>query len=106
MNTVASFMLLFNFTLAMPDGEVREEIVDVYSKHFESQKECTDFLESWEGIIKSRGVSTLQDMLKDGYKVNLNVVKCEPVPSFAPLPVDEKAEDDKFDDDDNHQAHG
>ena len=76
MNSVASFMLLFNFTLTTPSGDLRDEIVNVYSKHFESQQECTDFLDSWESIIKSRGVDTLQEMLKEGYKVNLKHVTC------------------------------
>ena len=70
------FMLLFNFTLTTPDGVERDEIVNVYSKHFETELECQNFLDSWSPIIKSRGVDTLQDMLKDGYRVDLNSVSC------------------------------
>ena len=69
-------MLLFNFTLTTPDGVERDEIVNVYSKHFETELECQNFLDSWSPIIKSRGVDTLQDMLKDGYRVDLNSVSC------------------------------
>ena len=70
------FMLLFNFTLTTPEGAPREEIINVYSKHFETQIECTEFLDSWTSIIESRGIDTLQDMLKEGYSVKLNNVSC------------------------------
>ncbi len=70
------FMLLFNFTLTTPDNIERDEIVNVYSKHFETEVECQDFLDTWTSIIKSRGVDTLQEMLKDGYRVELNSVSC------------------------------
>ena len=63
---VKVFMLLFNFTLTTPDGVERDEIVNVYSKHFETEIECQDFLDTWSPIIKSRGVDTLQEMLKVG----------------------------------------
>ena len=69
-------MLLFNFTLTTPDNIQRDEIVNVYSRHFETEVECEEFLNSWTSIIKSRGVDTLQEMLKDGYKVELNAVSC------------------------------
>lgn len=69
-------MLLFNFTLTTPDDIQRDEIVNVYSKHFETEVECQEFLDSWTSIIKSRGVDTLQEMLKDGYRVELNSVSC------------------------------
>ena len=31
------FMLLFNFTLTTPEGAPRQEIINVYSKHFETR---------------------------------------------------------------------
>jgi hypothetical protein len=70
------FMLLFNFTLTTPEGAPRQEIINVYSKHFETRIECTEFLDSWTSIIVSRGIDTLQDMLKEGYSVKLNNVSC------------------------------
>ena len=70
------FMLLFNFTLTTPEGIPRQEVINVYSKHFETQIECTKFLDSWTSLIESRGVDTLQDMLKEGYQVKLNTVSC------------------------------
>jgi len=70
------FMLLFNFTLTTPEGIPRQEVINVYSKHFETQIECTEFLDSWTSLIESRGVDTLQDMLKEGYQVKLNTVSC------------------------------
>ena len=70
------FMLLFNFTLTTPEGIPRQEVINVYSKHFETQIECTKFLDSWTSMIESRGIDTLQDMLKEGYQVKLNTVSC------------------------------
>ena len=62
------FMLLFNLSIVTPEGISRDEIVNVYSKHFETELECQQFLDNWSSIIRSRGVDTLQDMLKDGYR--------------------------------------
>ena len=70
------FMLLFNLSIVTPEGISRDEIVIVYSKHFETELECQQFLDNWSSIIRSRGVDTLQDMLKDGYRVELNSVSC------------------------------
>ena len=70
------FMLLFNLSIVTPEGISRDEIVNVHSKHFETEIECQQFLDNWTSIIKSRGVDTLQDMLKDGYTVELNSVSC------------------------------
>jgi len=70
------FMLLFNLSIVTPEGISRDEIVNVYSKHFETEHECQQFLDNWSSIIRSRGVDTLQDMLKDGYTVELNSVSC------------------------------
>ncbi len=69
-------MLLFNLTIVTPEGVSRDEIVNVYSRHFETEIECQEFLDNWTSIIKSRGVDTLQDMLKTGYKVELKSVSC------------------------------
>ena len=70
------FMLLFNLSIVTPEGISRDEIVNVYSKHFETELECQQFLDNWSSIIRSRGLDTLQDMLKDGYRVELNSVSC------------------------------
>lgn len=69
-------MLLFNFSLTTPSGDVRQEIVNVYSKHFETKVECEEFLTKWQWAIENKGVSSIQAMLKDGYKVKLNYVVC------------------------------
>ena len=81
MSLVGVFMLLFNFSLTTPDGTQRQEIINVYSKHFESKAECEKFLEGWGWIIRGKGVESLQSMLKDEYTVKLNSVTCSPVPT-------------------------
>ena len=86
------FMLLFNFTLTTPEGAPREEIINVYCKHFETQIECTEFLDSWTSIIESRGIDTLQDMLKEGYSVKLNNVSCALQHIKAPEETQEEEE--------------
>ena len=64
----------------------------VYSKHFETQIECTEFLDSWTSIIESRGIDTLQDMLKEGYSVKLNNVSCALQHIKAPEETQEEEE--------------
>lgn len=81
MNLVGVFMLLFNFSLTTPDGDQRQEIINVYSKHFESKTECEEFLENWGWLIRGKGADSLQDMLKEGYTVKLNSVTCSAVPT-------------------------
>ena len=83
------FMLLFNFAVITPEGDQREEIINVYSRIFDTKQECNDFLNTWEGTIKGRGVEALQDMLKDGYVVKLKYVGCA-----KPASLEVKATDD------------
>jgi hypothetical protein len=62
-------MLLFSFTLATPDGP-RDEVIHVYSKNFTSMESC-------ESTLKTRGWAFKYGaMLKEGYEVKLNSVKC------------------------------
>ena len=78
------WMLLFNLAIATPDGGAQDEIINVYSKKFDTQIKCEKFLEDYEWLIRSKGVSAFQGMLKKGYKVKLNSVTCdEPVTTTA-----------------------
>ena len=70
------FMLLFNFAVITPEGDQREEIINVYSRIFDDKDECEEFLNDWEDTIRGRGVEALQDMLKEGFIVKLKYVGC------------------------------
>jgi len=74
---VGTFMLLFNLTVSGPSGAAGDEIINVYSKRFDTQIKCEQFLDDYEWLIRSKGISAFQDMLKKGYSVKLNSVTCD-----------------------------
>ena len=74
---VGTFMLLFSLTVSAPGGTVGDEIINVYSKRFDTQIKCEEFLKNYEWLIRNKGVSAFQDMLKKGYSVKLNSVTCD-----------------------------
>lgn len=78
------FMLLFSFTLATPEGP-RDEVIHVYSKNFTSMESCESTLKTWGWAFKDGATSALNDMLKEGYKVKLNSVKCAEQPADVPV---------------------
>ena len=77
-----AFMLLLAVTVTDPDGFERDEKVHVLSRHFDTQLECKHFIESWEGIIRDRGLSTVQGMLADGWSVDLEHIGCTIAPEL------------------------
>tara|TARA_Y100000310_G_scaffold86664_1_gene83533 strand:- start:7 stop:288 length:282 start_codon:yes stop_codon:yes gene_type:complete len=78
---VKTFMLLLAFTITSPEGEIRDERVHVLSRHFDTQVECKEFIHSWSGIIKDRGLSTVEMMLAEGWTVSLDEIGCSQNPS-------------------------
>jgi hypothetical protein len=74
---VGTFMLLFSLTVSAPGGTVGDEIINVYSKRFDTQIKCEEFLKNYEWLIRNKGVSAFQGMLKKGYSVKLNSVTCD-----------------------------
>ena len=78
---IKTFMLLLAFTITGPDGETRDERVHVLSRHFDTQTECKNFIHSWSGIIKDRGLSTVEMMLAEGWTVSLDEIGCRQNPS-------------------------
>jgi len=78
---IKTFMLLLAFTITGPDGETRDERVHVLSRHFDTQTECKEFIHSWSGIIKDRGLSTVEMMLAEGWTVSLDEIGCSQNPS-------------------------
>lgn len=69
-------MLLLAFTIFSPAGNEMEETIHVYSKHFDTMKECKTFISDWESIIRSRGIDKVQELLKVGYKIHLDDISC------------------------------
>ena len=67
---IKTFMLLLAFTITGPVGETRDERVHVLSRHFDTKPECINFINSWSGLIKDRGLSTVEGMLAEGGKVS------------------------------------
>ena len=78
---VKTFMLLLAFTITGPDGYTRDEKVHVLSRHFDTKPECISFINSWSGIIKDRGLSTVEAMLAEGWKVSLDEIGCRRNPA-------------------------
>ena len=78
---VKTFMLLLAFTITGPEGETRDERVHVLSRHFDTQVECKEFIHSWSGIIKDRGLSTVEMMLAEGWSVSLDEIGCRQNPA-------------------------
>ena len=76
MSTVATFMLLFSFSLTTADGNQLDEVVNVYSKKFNTQAKCERFLSNYGPIIRGKGIRSIQEMIKDDYQVKLNSVSC------------------------------
>ncbi len=74
-------MLLLAFTITAPDGETRDERVHVLSRHFDTQMECRDFINSWSETIRDRGLSTVEGMLAEGWKVSLDEIGCRQNPA-------------------------
>ena len=76
MSTVATFMLLFSFSLTTADGNQLDEVVNVYSKKFNTQAKCERFLSNYGPIIRGKGIRSIQEMIKDEYQVKLKNVTC------------------------------
>lgn len=75
-------MLLLAFTVTDPSGVDRDERVHVLSRHFDSNKECINFIESWENAIRSKGVETVQSMLAEGWEIRLDHIGCTEKPEL------------------------
>jgi hypothetical protein len=76
MSSVATFMLLFSFSLTTADGNQLDEVVNVYSKKFNTQAKCERFLSNYGPIIRGKGIRSIQEMIKDEYQVKLKNVTC------------------------------
>ena len=79
---INTFMLLLAFTVTDPSGIDRDEKVHVLSRHFDTQLECKQFINSWEDRIKTEGVDTVQGMLADGWQIKLDHIGCTEKPNL------------------------
>ena len=79
------YMLLFNLAIATPDGGAQDEIINVYSKHFETKAKCEQFLDDYQGLIHGHGLKSFQSMFKKGYTVTLKSVTCDQPVKSKPL---------------------
>ena len=73
---IKTFMLLLAFTVTDPAGEELPAKVHVLSRHFDTQLECKQFVDTWENKIRDRGLSNVQSMLADGWSVDLTHIGC------------------------------
>ena len=76
-------MLLLAFTITDPEGIERDEKVHILSRHFDTQNECVNFVNDWSGVIKDRGLSTVQDMMAEVWEVNIAEIGCAVNPTQA-----------------------
>ena len=77
---INTFMLLLALTVSAHSGEVGDEKVHVLSRYFDTQLEGKQFVDTWKDTIKDRGLSTVQGMLADGWKVDLIRIGCTLAP--------------------------
>jgi hypothetical protein len=77
---IETFMLLLSFTLTEPSGIKVDEIVHVYSQHFDTEVECFNFIDTWGHRIREDAPERFGKMFKDGWKVKLNSVSCAESP--------------------------
>jgi len=70
------YALLLAFSLISPEGDVQDETIHVISRHFDAHEDCNEFISNWGEIIESRGTEKVNDLLKDGYKVELIKIGC------------------------------
>ena len=73
---IKTFMLLLAFTVTDPFGEELPAKVHVLSRHFDTQLECKQFVDTWEDTIRDRGLESVQSMLADGWGDDLTYIGC------------------------------
>ena len=71
-----TFMLFLVFAVTDPEGFMLDEKFHVMAKRFEERVECETFVSDWEAMIRSRGMSAAQDLIKDDYTIELLEIGC------------------------------
>jgi len=74
MNNIILFLIAF--TVTTPSGDELDEKLHVMGKRFDAIEKCQSFVDSWGGAIRDRGEHMANDIVKDGYTVTLDNIKC------------------------------
>ena len=78
-------LFLVAFTVIAPDGHELDEQFHVMGKRFDALEKCQAFVDSWGGLIRDRGESMANEIVKDGYTVRLDNVKCVGISNLEEL---------------------
>ena len=77
---VKTFMLLLALTVTDPDGIERDEKFHVLSRHFDTKELCLEFIDNWQSVILSRGKRAVNEMLDEGWGVEVSQIVCTTLP--------------------------
>ena len=91
---VKEFMLLLALTVTDPDGVERDEKFHVLSRHFDTKELCLEFIDNWQSVILSRGKRAVNEMLDDGWKVDIAQIGCTTPPKIHTPIIEDKEESD------------
>ena len=91
---VKTFMLLLALTVTDPDGIERDEKFHVLSRHFDTKELCLEFIDNWQSVILSRGKRAVNEMLDDGWNVEVAQVGCTTLPVVHVPVIEDKKESD------------
>ena len=91
---VKEFILLLALTVTDPDGVERDEKFHVLSRHFDTKQECLYFVRDWKDIIHNRGKRVVNEMLDDGWKVDVAQIGCTTPPKIHTPIIEEKTDSD------------
>ena len=91
---VKTFMLLLALTVTDPDGIERDEKFHVLSRHFDTKELCLEFIDNWQSVILSRGKRAVNEMLDDGWKVDIAQIGCTTPPKIHTPIIEDKEESD------------
>ena len=91
---VKEFMLLLALTVTDPEGFERDEKFHILSRHFDTKVECLEFIDSWKNIIHNRGKRVVNEMLDDGWKVEISKIGCTTPPEIHVPIIKEKEDSD------------
>ena len=91
---VKEFMLLLALTVTDPDGVERDEKFHVLSRHFDTKELCLEFIDNWQSVILSRGKRAVNEMLDEGWGVEVSQIGCTTLPVVHVPVIEDKKESD------------
>ncbi len=75
---IKASMLFLAFTVTDPEGIELDETFHVMAKRFDNYEYCMEFVDTWESVIRSRGMDSACDIIKDGYQIDVEEIGCVP----------------------------